>query len=108
MLIYQLINQHMNAIHQLRELGEDLKAAEKVLQELLEEVMPVGVKVGFTTIYCRLYLAWGPYSAAVDLMEDGVEVYPGRKVAECKFDLDDPTLPTIKQIFTETLMREVL
>lgn len=107
MLVYQLINQHIAAIRQLRESGEDLKAAEQVLQEFLEEVMPIGTKVGFTSIYSRLYLSWGPYDAAVDLWQDGVEVHPGRKVAEFKFDLDDPTLPTIKDIFTKVLMREV-
>jgi hypothetical protein len=106
MLVYQLINQHIAAIRQLRELGEDLKAAERVLQEFLEEVMPVGTKVGFTSIYARLYLSWGPYDAAVDLWQDGIEVHLGRKVAG-QYDLDDPTLPTIKAIFTKVFMREV-
>ena len=108
MLVYQLINQHINAIRQLRELGEDLKAAERVLQEYLDWCMPIGTKVGFTSRYARLYLSWGPYDAAVDLWQDGVEVHPGRKTGEFQFDLDDPTLPTIKAIFTRVLMREVI
>ena len=107
MLVYQLINQHIAAIRQLRELGEGLKAAERVLQKFLEEVMPIGTKVGFTSIYSRLYLSWGPYDAAVDILQDGVKVHPGRKTGEFQFDLDDPTLPTIKAIFTDVLMGEV-
>jgi hypothetical protein len=107
MLVYQLINQHFNAIRQLRDLGKDLEAAESVLQELLDWYMPIGTKVGFTSLYRRLYLAWGPYSAAVDIMDDGVEVYEGRKVGD-QYDLDDPTLPTIKAIFTEVFMRKVI
>lgn len=108
MLVYQVINQHMNAIRQLREEGGDLSAAEKVLQAFLEEVMPIGTKVGFTSIYCRLYLAWGPYAVSVDLLENGFVVYEGRKAAEHTFTWDDPTLPTIKDIFTKVLNREVL
>jgi len=107
MKVYQLINQHITAIRQLRELGEDLKAAERVLQEFLEGVMPVGTEVGFTSIYARLYLAWGPYAVAVDLMGDEFVVCPGRKGDACKFDLDDPDLPEVKRIYTKALMREV-
>jgi len=108
MLIYQLINQHINAIRQLREEGKDLSAAEHVLQAFLEEIMPIGTKVGFTSIYARLYLAWGPYAVSIDLLEDGFKVHEGQKAAEHTFTWDNPTLPTVKDIFTKILMREVL